>query len=95
MSRDAWMDQAACRRIPDLPWTAEPKTAPAVLFDLMADVCAACPVLDACEAFVAEEKITGGYWAGAHRTYPPVPQHAVVPAWAVWVQGTLPLDGAA
>lgn len=84
MSRDKWMSDAACRRIPDLPWTAEPGTAPVVLGDLMADVCAVCPVRSECAAFVADEDVTGGYWAGAHR-YPA----------EVWVDEPLPLDGAA
>jgi hypothetical protein len=84
LASSGWMREAACRRIPDLPWVADRGTAPVVLGELMADVCAACPVRDACAAFVVDEKITGGYWAGAHRT-----------AKEVWVQDTLPLDGAA
>ena len=62
-----WMRDAACRRIPDLPWTADKGTAPVVLGELMADVCAMCPVRDACAAFVVEADVTGGYWAGRHR----------------------------
>jgi hypothetical protein len=81
LAATGWMGEAACRRIPDLPWTAEPGTAPVVLGELMADVCAMCPVRDACTAYVDREPITGGYWAGAHRT-----------ATEVWVQDTLPLD---
>jgi hypothetical protein len=84
MSRDQWMREAACRRIPDLPWTADPGTAPVVLGDLMAEVCAACPVRSECAAFVTTEDVTGGYWAGAHRS----PR-------GVWVDERLPLGGAA
>lgn len=65
-----WMEDAACRRIPDLPWTAERGTGPTVLADLMADICGICPVREACAEFVATENVTGGYWAGAHRYWP-------------------------
>ena len=77
-----WMREAACRRIPDLPWTADKGNAPVVLGELMADVCGMCPVRDECAAFVDAEDITGGYWAGAYRRAPK------------WVQGALFGDAA-
>ena len=55
-------------RIPHLPWTADPKRSPVVLLDLMADVCSQCPVRELCAAFVSREEVTGGYWAGRHRS---------------------------
>lgn len=65
-----WMREAAYRRIPDLPWTAEPGTAPVMLGELMADVCRVCPVRAECAAFVDVEDIAGGYWTGHHREVP-------------------------
>lgn len=62
-----WMEDAACRRMPDLPWLADKGTAPVVLGDLMAEVCAVCPVREACGTYATTERLSGGYWAGSHR----------------------------
>ena len=63
-----WMRDAACRRIPDLPWIADRGEGPVVLRDLMDQVCAVCPVRRACARFVIEGDVTSGYWAGRDRT---------------------------
>ena len=34
----------------------------------MAVICSRCPVLADCEAYVEAADITGGFWAGHHRT---------------------------
>lgn len=63
-----WMQEAACRRMPDLPWTADRNEGPVVLRDLMKQVCSICPVRKACARFVIEGDVTSGYWAGHDRT---------------------------
>jgi hypothetical protein len=67
MSGLDWMREAACSRFPHFPWTADTGTAPDVLVDLMREVCAGCPVADACAAYVQTAKVTGGWWAGEDR----------------------------
>lgn len=62
-----WMSEAACIRVPGLPWTADTSTAPEVLVDLMREVCAACPILDACGSYATAGHVTGGWWAGQDR----------------------------
>jgi hypothetical protein len=79
-----WMEDAACRRIPDLPWIADRGKGPVVLRDLMADVCALCPVREACARFVIDGDVTAGYWAGRDRTV-----YNVCAADRHYVQGTL------
>ena len=61
-----WMRDASCARIPGLPWTDSGKLPP-LLVDLMAQTCAACPVLGECEEFVDRAEVTAGWWAGASR----------------------------
>ena len=67
MSGLDWMSEAACARVPALPWSADTGTAPDVLVELMREVCAGCPVADACAAYVETAKVTGGWWAGEDR----------------------------
>jgi hypothetical protein len=67
MSTPDWMSDAACARIPHLPWTTDTHRAPDVLVDIMREVCAACPVAAACAAYVDTASITGGWWAGEDR----------------------------
>ena len=62
-----WMSDAACARCAALPWSADTGTAPDVLVDLMREVCAGCPVANACAAYVETGNITGGWWAGEDR----------------------------
>lgn len=79
-----WMQDAACRRMPDLPWIAPRDAGPVVLRDLMAEVCNACPVRDACARFVIEGDVTAGFWAGRDRTV-----NNLTAADRLSVQGTL------
>jgi hypothetical protein len=62
-----WMQDAACRHMPDLPWIAERGEGPVVLRDLMAQLCGACRVREACARFVIEGDVTSGFWAGRDR----------------------------
>ncbi len=59
-----WMVDAACIGHAALPWTENPTRVPGVLVDLMADVCASCPVRRECAAYVVDARITAGWWAG-------------------------------
>ena len=76
-----WMADAACARFWGMPWT-ESGRIPALMVELMAETCAACPVRDACEWFVQDAEITAGWWAGASRNdrhlgdYAPSAPHA-------------------
>ena len=63
-----WMAEAACARIPGLPWIENLNQVPRVLVRIMADTCRTCPVLDTCTAFVRDTEVTAGYWAGANRS---------------------------
>ncbi len=49
------------------PWTTDTWLVPPVLVDLMADTCAACPVLTQCDTYAEAEAVTGGFWAGRDR----------------------------
>jgi hypothetical protein len=62
-----WMADAACADVPGLPWIDSPRRVPTVLVELMAEICATCPVLERCAVFVDEAAITAGYWAGTSR----------------------------
>ena len=79
-----WMQDAACRWMPDLPWIAERGEGPVVLRDLMAQLCGACRVREACARFVIEGDVTSGFWAGRDRTV-----HNLCTAGRESVQGTL------
>lgn len=61
-----WMTDAACTRLPGLPWTEN--RVPRLLVDLMAETCAACPVQEVCEDFVHETRVVAGWWAGSFRS---------------------------
>ena len=63
-----WMDEAACARRPGLGWVKDFDQVGLGEECTMAVVCAACPVLTACEAYVEAAGICGGFWAGHHRT---------------------------
>lgn len=62
-----WMADAACVRIPGLPWTDNLSRVPKFVIEHMAEVCRRCPVRQRCDAFTAEAEITAGYWAGSSR----------------------------
>jgi hypothetical protein len=66
----AWMVRGACRSRPELGWIKEPADVGLGETATMAVVCARCPVLDECAAFVARKHIRGGFWAGQHRDIP-------------------------
>jgi hypothetical protein len=59
-----WMREAACTRHPGLPWTENPIRVTPQQVDRMRAVCVSCPVLDRCEAFIDEARVTAGLWAG-------------------------------
>jgi hypothetical protein len=61
----AWMADAACTRMPGLPWIENRQQVPRVIVDLMREICAGCPVLAECADFVVDAEITAGWWAGA------------------------------
>ena len=63
-----WMDHAACADRPDLGWINEPEDVGLGEESTMAVVCSRCPVVADCEQYVAEAEVTGGFWAGHHRT---------------------------
>ncbi len=63
-----WTDDAACRSRMDLPWLAEPEDVGLFEEARMARVCDTCPVRAACATFADLADITGGFWAGHHRT---------------------------
>lgn len=64
-----WMRYAACAQIGDavLPWTTDTHRLPTVLVEMMREVCDACPVRLACDAYATTEGVTGGFWAGMDR----------------------------
>lgn len=64
-----WMREAACLGVADLPWTTDTadRTGPALLGQIMADTCAACPLRAECAAYADDHDICGGFWAGADR----------------------------
>jgi hypothetical protein len=63
-----WMEDAACRGFPELPWTGDSPEVHTVYRQAMRAVCWSCPVRAACEAYADQQGITGGFWAG--RFYP-------------------------
>ena len=75
----SWMKKASCARTPHLGWLRDPERVGYAEEAAMATVCARCPVLAACEAYVQAEEITGGFWAGHHQT-PDGPLLPLVPA---------------
>lgn len=68
-----WMRQAGCQEHPGLPWIGPPHDDWSQLPDPITDVarmrqiCDACPVQAACEAFVQDAEVTAGFWAGRWR----------------------------
>lgn len=65
-----WMDDALCARPrnKDLGWLNDPHLVGLGEEATMAVICSRCPVLTECEAYVEAVKVTGGFWAGHHRT---------------------------
>ncbi|WP_419706851.1 WhiB family transcriptional regulator [Promicromonospora sp. NFX87] len=64
-----WMLGASCAQEDkrDLPWTVDTWRLGASDVAAMSRVCAGCPLRDACRVYVAEARITGGFWAGHDR----------------------------
>lgn len=97
-----WQALGACGARSDLPWTAEPEHLTPWDAETMRVLCARCPVLTDCAAYVEEAHVTAGWWAGTHRDPNYVPP--AKPGWVhlpqhhdgseAW-QGTLPLGGVA
>lgn len=64
-----WIASATCGRLPSLPWTDNPQRVPEVVLEIMRGVCARCPVLEDCAAFVEDGHVTAGFWAGSSRDH--------------------------
>ena len=63
-----WMNEALCARNLHLGWLKEPHVVGLGEEATMSVICSRCPVLAECEAYVQAADITGGFWAGHHRT---------------------------
>ena len=63
-----WMTRALCARNLHLGWVNDPHLVGLGEEATMAVICSRCPVLGACETYVHAAGITGGFWAGHHRT---------------------------
>lgn len=73
----AWMADAACVRHSALPWVEDLRKVPRVLIEIMREVCADCPVREACARYAVDVGITAGWWAGTNlnaftRAHPPM-----------------------
>lgn len=62
-----WMADGSCAARRDLPWLQDGKDITAWEDLTMRWICEECPVRQACQAFVRDAKISGGFWAGHHR----------------------------
>lgn len=82
MTGPAWMRSAACLDDVGLPWTADPAAVTRVQADRMSVVCSFCPVLGACSAYATATGVTAGYWAGAGRDTPDLPDRLLAPVTA-------------
>jgi hypothetical protein len=102
MGAIAWQSLGACGARTDLPWTAEPEDVGPWDAEAMRSVCAECPVLAECSAYVDRAAVVAGWWAGSHQDPDYVPP--AEPGWVTvrglaedveaW-QGVLPLGGVA
>lgn len=63
-----WMEAAACATRPDLGWLHDADAIPAVVVDVMAELCSSCPVRPECEQYVVDQGICGGFWVGRDRS---------------------------
>ena len=63
-----WMANALCARNLHLGWLKDPHLVGLGEEATMSVICSRCPVLADCEAYVEAADITGGFWAGHHRT---------------------------
>lgn len=63
-----WIAGASCTKRLDLGWISEPEQVGLDEEMTMMAICAACPVRDTCETYADQVGITGGFWAGYHRT---------------------------
>jgi hypothetical protein len=66
-AEETWMIQGSCRDHPQLGWIKDPGDVGLGEMATMEVVCARCPVLGECAAFVSREDISSGFWAGEHR----------------------------
>ena len=73
-----WMANALCAMNLTLGWLNDPHLVGLGEEATMSVICSRCPVLADCEAYVQAAEITGGFWAGHHRT-PDGPLLPVVP----------------
>lgn len=64
-----WMAHAACLWRPDLGWLKGPEDVGLGEEATMAVVCEHCPVHVACAVYADAAEVTGGFWAGHHRTH--------------------------
>jgi hypothetical protein len=63
-----WMTHALCARNLHLGWLNDPETVGVGEEATMSVICSRCPVHTQCEAYAQATDITGGFWAGHHRT---------------------------
>lgn len=63
----AWMTDAACLDSPELPWIEEQDLTRGYPRQVMARICAACPVLVECDQYARSTRAIAGFWAGRTR----------------------------
>ncbi len=61
------MTHAACARRPDLPWTEDPHRVEDEVREVMARVCARCPVSRQCRRYANRTHASAGFWDGDFR----------------------------
>lgn len=66
-SDTAWMGRGDCVTRSDLPWLDDIARVSRWQHLGMQAVCAGCPVLAACAAYVQVAQVSGGFWAGGDR----------------------------
>ncbi len=64
-----WMRRGACIDHPDLGWLKDPDRVGLGEEATMAVVCERCPVQVECVRYADATEVTGGFWAGHHRTH--------------------------
>lgn len=62
-----WMTRAACALRPDLPWTEDAHRVEDEIREVMAGICARCPVRGYCRRYANKSYASAGFWAGGFR----------------------------
>lgn len=63
----SWMTRASCARRPDLPWTEDAHRVEEEIREVMARLCARCPVRGYCRRYATKSYASAGFWAGGFR----------------------------